>query len=75
MRKGIVVAVISGVLAFGVAVTALVCLERVPVGYVGVIYSAAGAASSAAAGSPPFSAICLRTTARPVMGASMVPRT
>ena len=42
MRKGIVVAVISGVLAFGVAVTALVCLERVPVGYVGVIYSAAG---------------------------------
>lgn len=42
MKKGIVVAVISGVLAFGVAVTALVCLERVPVGYVGVIYSAAG---------------------------------
>lgn len=42
MRKGIVVAVISGVLAFGVAVTALVCLERIPVGYVGVIYSAAG---------------------------------
>lgn len=42
MRKGIVVAVISGVLAFGVAVTALVYLERIPVGYVGVIYSAAG---------------------------------
>ena len=42
MRKGIVVAVISGVLAFGVAVTALVCLERVPVGYVGVVYSAGG---------------------------------
>ena len=42
MRKGIVVAVISGVLALGVAVTALVCLERVPVGYVGVVYSAGG---------------------------------
>ena len=42
MRKGIVVAVISGVLAFGVAVTALVCLERVPVGYVGVVYSSGG---------------------------------
>lgn len=34
--------IISGILAFGVAVTAIICLERVPVGYVGVIYSAAG---------------------------------
>jgi len=42
MRKGIVVTVISGVLAFGVAVTTLVCLERVPVGYIGVVYSAGG---------------------------------
>lgn len=42
MRKGIVVVVISGVLAFGVAVTALFCLERVPVGYVGVVYSSGG---------------------------------
>ena len=38
MNKGI----ISGILALGVAVTAIICLERVPVGYVGVIYSAAG---------------------------------
>lgn len=42
MNKGIIAAIISGILAFGVAVTAIICLERVPVGYVGVIYSAAG---------------------------------
>ena len=35
-------------------------------------YSAAGTSS---AGAPFFSAICLRTQARPEMGASMVPRT
>ena len=38
MNKGI----IAAILALGVAVTAIICLERVPVGYVGVIYSAAG---------------------------------
>ena len=39
-------------------------------------YSAAGASAAASsAGAPFFSAICFRTTARPVMGASMVPRT
>ena len=37
MNKGIIAAIISGILAFGVAVTAIICLERVPVGYVGVI--------------------------------------
>lgn len=42
MNKGIIAAIISGILALGVAVTAIICLERVPVGYVGVIYSAAG---------------------------------
>ena len=42
MNKGINAAIISGILALGVAVTAIICLERVPVGYVGVIYSAAG---------------------------------
>ena len=42
MNKGNISAIISGILALGVAVTAIICLERVPVGYVGVIYSAAG---------------------------------
>lgn len=42
MNKGIIAAIISGILALGVAVTAIICLERVPVGYVGVIYSASG---------------------------------
>lgn len=42
MNKRIITAIISGILALGVAVTAIICLERVPVGYVGVIYSAAG---------------------------------
>lgn len=42
MNKGSIAAIISGILALGVAVTAIICLERVPVGYVGVIYSAAG---------------------------------
>lgn len=42
MNKGIIAAIISGILALGVAVTAIICLERVPVGYIGVIYSAEG---------------------------------
>ena len=42
MNKGNISAIISGILALGVAVTAIICLERVPVGYVGVIYSATG---------------------------------
>lgn len=42
MNKGIIAAIISGILALGVAVTAIICLERVPVGYVGVVYSTGG---------------------------------
>lgn len=34
--------IIPGILALVVAVTALICLERIPAGYVGVVYSAGG---------------------------------
>lgn len=34
--------VIPGVLALAVAITALICLERIPAGYVGVVYSMNG---------------------------------
>lgn len=42
MRKGVVAAVAAGVLALGVTIGAVACLERVPVGYVGVVYSING---------------------------------
>ena len=34
--------IIPGILALAVAVTAMICLERIPVGYVGVVYSMNG---------------------------------
>lgn len=34
--------IIPGILALAVAITALICVERVPAGYVGVVYSAIG---------------------------------
>lgn len=41
-NKGIGGIVVAAVIAIGVAIGAVVCLERVPVGYVGVVYSASG---------------------------------
>lgn len=35
-------AIVAGLLAVVVAITMFICVERVPVGYVGVVYSAAG---------------------------------
>lgn len=35
-------AVVAGLLAVVAAITVFICVERVPVGYVGVVYSAAG---------------------------------
>ena len=40
--KGIVGAIVSGVLLFGGVVTCALCLERIPAGYVGVVYSMNG---------------------------------
>lgn len=40
--KGIVGAIVSGVLLFGGVVTCALCLERIPAGYVGVVYSMHG---------------------------------
>lgn len=40
--KKIVAIVISAILALVVAITALICLERIPAGYVGVVYSMNG---------------------------------
>lgn len=42
MNKKIVAGVVSAVAALVVAICFLLCLERVPVGYVGVVYSASG---------------------------------
>lgn len=42
MSKKVISGVIAGVLALVVAISFVVCLERVPVGYVGVVYSASG---------------------------------
>lgn len=41
MKKGIAIILAAG-LALTVAITALLCLERVPAGYVGVVYSSGG---------------------------------
>lgn len=42
MNKKLVAGIVSGVLALIVAICFMLCIERVPVGYVGVVYSANG---------------------------------
>jgi regulator of protease activity HflC (stomatin/prohibitin superfamily) len=42
MNKGFIGAIIAGVLVFGGAIGAVSCLERIPAGYVGVIYNMNG---------------------------------
>ena len=81
----IIVLLVAQILAQLVA--SLFVLVKIPEGicniiagiiYVGlafVLSELLGADDYSAAGAPFFSAICLRTQARPEMGASMVPRT
>lgn len=41
-RKGIIGAIILAVLIFGILLTLFVCTERIPTGYVGVVYNMSG---------------------------------
>lgn len=40
--KGIVGAVVSGIVIFGVIIGAFACTEKIPAGYVGVVYNMNG---------------------------------
>ena len=42
MKKGLLGAIILGVIIFGVLICGLLCLKRVPAGYVGVVYNMNG---------------------------------
>ena len=42
MKKGALGAVILAVVIFGGILLALLCMERVPAGYVGVVYNMSG---------------------------------
>ena len=42
MKKGIIGAIILAVVIFGVIICGFMCLERVPAGYVGVVYNMNG---------------------------------